>query len=192
MSEPHELIFYATPIGPLLETCDRYYRDAASFGGTAAQTYPPHCTLTGFFHRDAARRDEAIADIVDVINTRGPSVPAADVEIVAVRHHEQWLGLELYAPKFIEVAHEFARRHGTADDEDEVRVKTWPHLSLAYGVDDLSSYSETLRRYEDDDATDWSCTEWELGLWERTPGGVWHRLAGGGDSGHGHATLDTE
>ena len=44
-----ELILYATPTGPLADACDRFFAAVESIGPTVAQTYPPHCTLTGFF-----------------------------------------------------------------------------------------------------------------------------------------------
>ncbi|MDG2026150.1 MAG: hypothetical protein P8J50_03515 [Acidimicrobiales bacterium] len=46
-----ELILYATPTGPLAEELDRLFAQFAERAPTTAQTYPPHCTLTGFFQR---------------------------------------------------------------------------------------------------------------------------------------------
>ena len=57
----HELILYATPTGPLADACAAYF---GAVEPTTAQTYPPHVTLTGFFHRrDAAGVIEAAARI---------------------------------------------------------------------------------------------------------------------------------
>ncbi len=46
-----QLILYAIPTGLLAEQCDRLFRMVRAIAPTTAQTYPPHCTLTGFFQR---------------------------------------------------------------------------------------------------------------------------------------------
>ena len=59
-----ELILYACPIGPLADDLDAYFSQVtARFGPTTAQTYPVHCTLTGFFRRRGERADEVLTHL---------------------------------------------------------------------------------------------------------------------------------
>ena len=57
------LIVYAVPLGPLGEPLDDFWRRADDLRPNAALEYPPHCTVTGFFHR----RPEDIAGVVEAL-----------------------------------------------------------------------------------------------------------------------------
>jgi hypothetical protein len=91
----HELIFYATPAGSLKETCDRYFDLLKT--PTVAQTYPPHCTLTGFFHRDSFDVAAVLDDVAAVVSSESGSmtVPDGAVAIEALRVTDEWIGLEV-------------------------------------------------------------------------------------------------
>lgn len=159
-----ELILYATPTGQLADSCARYFKAATTLGDTTAQSYPPHCTLTGFFHRPS----ELIPSINAAISVRS----LRDIEVIAVAHHDAWLGLELHSPKLFELTQRFiAALPEPTGDEDPLRPKDWLHLSLAYGVDDLAAYAVLA-----DDLIDSSVAcEWEIALWERLSAGEWRR-----------------
>lgn len=157
-----ELILYATPTGPLAHACAEYF---AAVDPTTAQTYPPHVTLTGFFHRrDAARVIEAAAAI--------GHVPAGVVEVRRLTCSAEWVGLEIGSPWLEGAASDVARGARPAPGEDDVRLKDWLHLSLAYGVDDLESHAIRAREQIDPTAD----VGWEVGLWERGPDHRWERL----------------
>lgn len=175
-----ELILYATPTGPLAEQCAAYF-DAASqtLGPTTAQTYPPHCTLTGFFRRTDAGVARAVAEIAPVIAAAGP-VPGDAVTVVGCHATAEWVGLELRSPWLSDLAASVADGHTLAPGDDALRLKDWLHLSLAYGtaIDrpaaDRSSIALLLDRYGalaevmiDPNAA----VGWEVGLWERTDQG---------------------
>lgn len=158
----HELILYATPTGPLADACAAYFDAVQS---TTAQTYPPHVTLTGFFHRRDRREPIDAASVVG-------EVPAGVVEIRRLTCNEDWVGLEVDSPWLEAAAASFAQRMPPAAGEDDIRVKDWLHLSLAYGVPDLGVHADRAR--QEIDVT--QPVGWEVGLWERSHGDHWERL----------------
>lgn len=167
-----ELILYATPTGPLARAVDRYETAVlAELTPTAAQTYPPHCTLTGFFHRDDAGTTAAIDEMGRAVEAAGP-VPPGSVEVVDLVVTGHWVGLELRSPWLIELTAGIAARHRPGPGDDTLRLKDWLHLSLAYGVvEDLGPHA-ALARLHVDPADE---VAWEVGLWERRPDGSWLR-----------------
>ena len=165
-----ELIFYATPTGPLADACDRFFAEASEIGPTVAQTYPPHCTLTGFFRRTVARRDELVGEVQSLIDTTGP-VPAGVVIVDELRVDPRWIGLALTSPWLKEVVAALVDGHRLDDGDDALRPKDWLHLSLAYGIDDLGPYRSIAGRFDPE-----LPAGWELALWERHPDQRWARL----------------
>lgn len=181
-----QLILYAIPTGLLAEQCDRLFRMVRAIAPTTAQTYPPHCTLTGFFHRPVHR----VHEVIDAFERTcaEPAVRAAmadagdrlvarrHVQALGVRRHPDWLGIELEAPVLRHVATVFAgelarsRRAG----DDAIRLKDWLHLSLAYDCDAalLDRHTALAGAMLGDDL---AC-EWQLGLWRRHLGGRWEQL----------------
>lgn len=179
-TEPHpaagardrELILYATPTGPLAEAVDRYEAAVrADLASTTAQTYPPHCTLTGFFRRDDAGAGTAIGEMGRAIVEAGP-VPDGAVEVVDLLVTDHWVGLELRSSWLIDLTTTIAAGHRPGPDDDPLRPKDWLHLSLAYGVvDDLTAHARLARRLIDPRLE----VGWEVGLWERNHDGSWTR-----------------
>lgn len=176
-----ELILYATPTGELAEQCDRLFEEATRIGPTEAQTYPPHCTLTGFFHRRRERADEIAAQLQQRLADL--AVPHRAVEVVALRCGTEWIGLELRSTWLESTTRELFADHALDADDDPIRVKTDLHLSLAYDLvplrrdlsrdpsRDLAPYARCSVELVDPAAD----AGWELALWERD-GSDWHRL----------------
>lgn len=167
-----ELILYATPTGDFAEICAAYFAAAAHLGATTAQTYPPHCTLTGFFHRDSSALDRIIREARLAVGECA-RVSSVAVDLVSLHTTAQWVGIELRSQLFLDVADRFRITHERRESDDPIRCKDWMHLSLAYGDGvDLSRhgslaaglFGEALR----------PC-DWEIGLWERTAIGQWLR-----------------
>ncbi len=165
-----ELILYATPTGPLADCCDAYFQWAGD-NTTTAQEYPPHCTLTGFFRRAGARADELIDRTKAMIAEAGP-VPDGAVDVVSLMTTDDWVGLELRSPWLLGLATEIAVADRPTGEEDALRLKDWLHLSLAYGVDDLTDHGARARRSVDIGLT----AGWEVALWERHQDRRWSRL----------------
>ncbi len=163
MSNRTDLILYATPTGQLAEVCGAYFSKASVLGSTVAQTYPPHCTLTGFFRREPHQVPAVVREIQATSAQLGP-LPDDAVEIVALRHERSWVGLELWSPWLRAFTAEFAARHKLGAGDDALRPKDWLHLSLAYGQD------LELERYNDLAASLFTPVPrggWAIGLWER-------------------------
>lgn len=156
-----ELILYATPVGPLADACAAYFVAASTAGATVAQSYPPHCTLTGFFRWSVDHRRIAVEIVADSIAASGQP-GGDDVTVRGFGDHDEWVGLELDSPWLERWTLGVAQRLDGVEDES-IRCKDWLHLSLAYGTEDLGRYRELALEMVEPDAE----VRWELGLWER-------------------------
>ena len=167
-----ELILYATPTGALADTCAAYFSAASHLGPTTAQTYPPHCTLTGFFRRDAQSM-QRIIDEVRLAVGECARVSSVAVDLVELHTSPDWVGIELRSQLFLDVADRFRITHEPGEGDDPIRCKDWMHLSLAYGDGiDLTRYGGLATGLFADALT--PC-QWEIGLWERSRSGRWLR-----------------
>ena len=164
-----ELILYATPTGALGAALDRTFERIAERGPTTAQAYPPHCTLTGFFHRDHGEIPRITAEVDEAVAEIGPS-PEGAVDVVALHRRADWIGLELASDWLHAVTAAFVAGHRVAAGDDALRPKVWLHLSIGYGVDDLTAADTALREL---DPT--ALARWEVALWQRHPDGRWSR-----------------
>lgn len=164
-----ELILYATPTGPLANALARLARHLADTGPTTAQDYPPHCTLTGFFRRDADDIGRIVDEVADAVADLGPA-PTHAVHIVALHRRAEWIGLELASPWLKDVTARFVALHRCGETDDALRPKDWLHLSIAYGIDDLRPAGEAAADLDLSLAVDW-----EVGLWQRHDDGGWTR-----------------
>jgi ubiquitin-associated SH3 domain-containing protein len=188
--ERAELILYATPCGALAEQCEEYFRRAAALGATTAQTYPPHCTLTGFFRRPEGEVGRVIDEVASALDAAGLAVDgrliAEEVRVGSPEVLDDWLGLVLDSPRLVAIAEQFVSRH-VADatrGDDPIRLKSWLHLSLAYGeriagggrpagpLRRLHPYVELAERL----FTTPVASGWEIALWRRVGGSGWRRL----------------
>lgn len=167
-----ELILYATPTGELADACERFFAAASDIGPTTAQTYPPHCTLTGFFRRPQDRVEFAIAEIKTMLADWG-AVPDDAVTITALTRSDEWIGFELRSPWLISLTAAVVGHHRMLPGEDALRPKDWLHLSLAYGeTPSLCPYGDLVDRMGLDHTLPGS---WEVAVWQREPSGNWHR-----------------
>ena len=106
MSARRELIFYATPTGALAEECRAYF-EWAECRPTTAQTYPPHVTLTGFFHRTDEGVGRAVNDVEGVLRRHGHP-PEGSVTVEELRIDTNWVGLVVTSDWLIDVTAEKA------------------------------------------------------------------------------------
>jgi hypothetical protein len=173
-----ELILYAWPTGPLADDLATYFTEVTNrFGPTVAQTYPIHCTLTGFFRRRDGRADEVLSHLGQVVADVGPP-PEGAIRVERLGVHEEWLGLELGSTWLLELIDTVVEADRPRADEDALRPKRWMHLSLAYGTDDLGPYVDFARSTVDLSRP----ASWNVGFWERHVNGAWtqHRLSTAG------------
>jgi len=165
----NEVILYATPTGDLLAWCNDYFHIADQLGGTEAQKYPPHCSMTGFFHRSTSRLNEAVWALGN-LDVKSVDIPIDSLNISLDK--PSWLGIEIGSESLSSIISLFSSNYKNLSDEDPIRVKEWLHLSLAYGVEDIGPFKEALI---DMDALP-SEPSWEISLWQRHRHNLWKRL----------------
>ncbi len=172
-AERTSLIVYAVPLGPLGDQLDDYWHRAAPILPNAALAYPPHCTVTGFFHRRAEDVPGVVAAVERAVSDDGGSPAAPVVERMVL--DGGWFGLVLDAPALVALAERFARLAPTGPDDDPVRPKAHPHLSLAYefGPEDATALAALAALTVRPEAS----ALWELRLYEGRRSGPWRSLA---------------
>lgn len=168
MSE-RELILYAWPMGPLADAAQRYFDEATDrLGPTIAQSYPVHCTLTGFFRRADHRVGEVLAALGSAVDAFGEP---DDVAVERLGTRDGWVGLELRSRQLLEIIETVTTTDRPEHGEDALRPKDWLHVSLAYGVADLQPYEALAHEIIDPSLP----ATWCVGFWERLPDGNWIR-----------------
>lgn len=165
-----ELILYATPAGPLADELAGVYELISRTQPTTAQDYPPHCTLTGFFHRDADDIARIVTEIRDTLAAADPR-PSDAVAVAALHQRSDWVGLEINSPWLAGVTEQFVRRHTLNDGDDPLRPKDWLHVSIGYGS---GHGPHTIAATREFDHT--LSATWDVGLWRRFADGSFSRL----------------
>jgi ubiquitin-associated SH3 domain-containing protein len=167
-----ELIVYACPAGPLAAQVDAFYRASRErFGPNSAHAYPPHITLTGFFHDD----DAAIPRYADALAAaHGRALAARPPGPIAIRELAvlpDFHGLLVGSAWLEALAADFAATAESPSRRDAVRLKSWLHLSLAYGFrpQDGPGLADLATSMVDLAAP----VSWQLRLYQRLPGDVW-------------------
>lgn len=186
MSDQHELcelILYAEPGGELGARCAEYWAAvSAADASTSAQEFPPHVTLTGFFHRSPAHVPPAIAALHAAADAAVPAgldgVRWTEPAALELQANDEWVGLHVQSAWMDAVAAAFVAEPsaGPADPaEDALRPKSWLHLSLSYGEQfewARATATELAAPFADLTAA----AEWSIALWRRTEF-AWERLA---------------
>jgi len=164
-----ELILYAWPIGPLADATQRYFNEVTDqLGSTVAQSYPVHCTLTGFFRRADHRVDAVLAALGAAVDALGAP---DDVTVERLGARDGWVGLELRSRQLLDIIEAVTATDRPEPGEDALRPKDWLHVSLAYGVADLRPYEALAREIVDPSLP----ATWRVGFWERLSDGTWIR-----------------
>lgn len=165
-----ELILYATPRGPLADALTALNEEISLTRATTAQSYPPHCTLTGFFHRRESEIERINDELRQALDDLGAMPPNA-VEVAALHRRDDWVGLEIRSPWLTRLTERFVLLHSLAAGDDPLRLKDWLHLSIAYGSDDHQHAVAATRDFDEQQSV-----EWEVALWRRSADGRWQRL----------------
>lgn len=164
-----QLILYLCPAGPLAEQIETYFAQTkADIGENTAHTYMPHCTLTGFFW-DLPESVPIYQAALDQHLAQNP-VNGSDIHVKKLTHSEKWIGLEMAAPDVQRWTADWSAVVRSPTLEENIRLKDWYHLSLAYGFD--PAVYQPLRQRTDliDPAAD---VRWSLRFYERAAGNRW-------------------
>lgn len=169
-----ELILYATTTGPLAQALAQVYERISHVEATTAQDYPPHCTLTGFFHRDPLEIERINEELQAALEDGGPMPPNA-VEVAALHRRADWVGLELRSAWLTQVTEQFVARHVLGDGDEPLRPKGWLHLSIAYGNGEHDHAVQATQYFDE-----LLPATWEVALWQRLADGTFSRICSDG------------
>ena len=164
-----ELIVYACPLGVLAEQLDAYLaRALRDVGRNAAHGYMPHCTLTGFFHDDAASVPHYRATLAQALASAG-SQDTTQIQIEGLHLTETFHFLKLESSWSIALIQAFADLAQSPTRRDSLRLKDWLHVSLAYQfpAERHEPLAALARAMVDPNAS----VAWELRLYERSTAG---------------------
>ena len=154
---------------------------SAAEAGTTAQEFPPHVTLTGFFHRRAADVPNVVAACTAAVDTAVPAgfdgVRCAGPVTVEFDTNDRFIGLQVAAPWLDHVVSAFVGDPSIQprDGGDEaLRPKSWLHMSLSYGEQFDTAREQALVLAEPFRSIT-AEREWTVALWRRDQPG-WERL----------------
>ncbi|MCU0494158.1 MAG: hypothetical protein MUD01_21420 [Chloroflexaceae bacterium] len=166
-----ELILYACPSGSLAAQIEEYYRQSReACGPNQAHRYPPHITLTGFFHDEAEAVPGYLAALEAALQrARAAALPTITIKEMALG--EAWHGLEIDSPWLQALAADFAAHAASPSRRDAIRLKDWLHVSLAYGFAPEQGPALAALASELVDVS--AAVVWELRFYERLPGDEW-------------------
>lgn len=172
LHDTSELIVYACPTGPLAASLDVFFeRSRVEIGPNTAHRYMPHCTLTGFFH-DTPDSIPVYAKALEEAYLRAaPTRPNTVIRITAMVLSDMFKYLKLESEWLLALVADFAGNVYSPSRTDELRLKNWLHLSLAYDHTPEQEHSlNVLASKQIDPHAD---AGWELRLYERLPGDQW-------------------
>ncbi|NCC30776.1 MAG: hypothetical protein EOM24_01985 [Chloroflexia bacterium] len=170
------LIVYACPLGPMAEQIEAFYRASRTkFGPNKAHAYPPHITLTGFFHDEATALPiytSALAAAWAAAMAQRPTQPVVVTELACT---EAFHGLFIVSPWLESLTADFAARAVSPTRHETIRLKSQLHLSLAYGFNatDGPALGAMAQTMVDPTAP----VQWELRLYEQGETWKMHGLA---------------
>ena len=161
-----QFIVYACPTGELDTQLETYFQlSKKQCGANHAHNYMPHCTLTGFFTDESSSADYYLQALEEAYKKSDRSY---EIEIKQLVFNPEWHGLELQAEKVKDLVKDFVRLETSPTRQENIRLKDWLHLSLAYGFESGDRAKlETLARETIDLAAD---VAWELRFYQRFKG----------------------
>ena len=172
-----ELILYACPRGALADQIDGYMRSSAQrFGRNAAHAFPPHITLTGFFHDIAETVPHYVECCAEAIDN-APEAVSPRINVVGSLFRPDFHGLLIDSSWAQEMTEQFAARAAAVSETriDEIRAKDCLHLSLAY--DFAVADHDGLRMLTNEMVDPQADATWEVRLYERRPASQWKQHA---------------
>jgi len=178
MSASIELILYACPTGELAVLLQQYFEASArACGANAAHAFPPHCTLTGFFHDQRRAVSFYAGALQRAVEQATSSQDRIGLRITSLYLMESFHFILLRSDGIKSLVRSFARTAMSPTRTEPLRTKEWLHLSLAYGFS--PDHRGTLRRIarEHFGSIGSIPVSWEIVLYERAGSGRWIRHA---------------
>ena len=170
------LILYACPVGPLAAQIEDYLnKSQQACGPNAAHAYMPHCTLTGFFKDEASAVPYYAQAIETALHHHRSQRANLDINlpitVTDMVFRDGWHGLALRAEALKHIVTTVAAQSSSPTRQENLRLKDWLHLSLAYGFNpsDQRNLQQLASQLIDIAAP----VMWELRLYERDTAGQW-------------------
>ena len=159
-----KFIVYACPTGELNTQLERFFqRSYIACGKNTAHEYMPHCTLTGFFNDDPNSIPYYLQALDRVYrDAKGFSLK---IEIIQLVFNSDWHGLELQAQGVKQLTRRFRQLETSPTRKEDIRLKDWLHLSLAYGFESASKAKLEALARETIDLT--AEVGWELRFYQK-------------------------
>ncbi|WP_019509430.1 hypothetical protein [Pleurocapsa sp. PCC 7319] len=174
-SDTRKFIIYACPVGKLNRFLETYLAKSCQLcGENTAHKYMPHCTLTGFFNADF----QSVTLYIEALNQTYIEAKyqnlSLDIEIIKLTFNEKWHGLELQANGLKQLIRNFTLLTNYSNRLEQLRLKDWLHLSLAYDFDpEDSNKLQNLATEIIDLKADVS---WELRFYQKNMDWSWNCL----------------
>ncbi|MBF2016253.1 MAG: hypothetical protein IGS23_13810 [Rivularia sp. T60_A2020_040] len=163
-----KFIIYACPVGELNSQLELYFEISKSeCGKNAAHKYMPHCTLTGFFEDELT----AIPIYIKALNQALLKFPNPEINVLNIIFKPEWHGLELYSPMLKQLIIDFAKTAKSPTRNQDLRLKDWLHLSLAYEFP--AKQQEKLKKITEQIINHRALVRWELRFYQLHSDGSW-------------------
>ena len=164
-------IVYVCPTGDLNRQIEEYFEQSIKLcGKNKAHQYMPHCTLTGFF-TDELSSIPLYLEALDKAYTEAKNNTSLNIEITQLTFNDNWHGLELQADGIKQLIANFAQLENSSTRQEQLRLKNWLHLSLAYGFNPQDS--EQLKYLATELINIQANVNWELRFYQKNADWTW-------------------
>ena len=167
-------IVYACPVGELNEQIENYLQKSQELcGENKAHNYMPHCTLTGFFTDDVSSVDYYLEALDKAYLAANNNIDLS-ITIKQLTFNDDWHGLELQAKGLKQLIINFSELERSPTRQENLRLKDWLHLSLAYGFNPEDR--EQLKNLAIDAIAIEANVGWELRFYQKNSDWTWKQL----------------
>jgi ubiquitin-associated SH3 domain-containing protein len=170
--EFRRLIVYACPTGDFAAQLDAYFAQSrALFGENTAHQYPPHISLTGFYHDVASTIPAYVQQLDHALATVRQLQPAPVISLTRLNMSEDFHGIEIESMWLKQVIDVFITFAQSSTRRDAIRKKDWLHLSLAYHFE--PAQGTKLKELAQSHIRLNAPVRWQLRFYEQHPDKLW-------------------
>ena len=167
-----QFIVYLCPVGELNTQLENYFVCSRQlYGENTAHKYMPHCTLTGFFEDRVDAIPLYIQALSQAYTNAKNNSSDFHIEINQLTFNDRWHGLEIQAPLIQSMIADFAGLESSSTRTEDLRLKDWLHLSLAYGFN--PQQQEKLQALALETISIDASVNWELRFYQKYPDWSW-------------------
>ncbi len=133
----------------------------------------PHCTLTGFFN-DALSSIDFYLQALEEVYLEAKKNLSLNLTVKKLTFGEKWHGIELESDSLKQLMIDFAQLENSPTRQEELRLKDWYHLSLAYGFNPKDA--EQLEKIARETINLQNNVNWELRFYQKNADWTWKCL----------------